>query len=367
MSLGKRRLVFALFALGVPTALALLRAYAQPAVVGHYRLTWLLVDWAGLAGSIAFALGLNWALRQVVERWIRPTRRASRIGLGLARAAVLLLVPGTFALAFLQVFPSRVLPWAVPQSYKLAAQDVTIEADALRLVGWYIPGRDEDAPAVVVAHGVGGSRADGLAGALVAHRIGFASLLLDHPGHGESDGVGATFGVREARGLKAAHDWLKARRPERPVYAIGYSMGGSAVLRAAAEYGIFERIVVDSTYGRLERVAKQTRLFIFGPAKGLAWSLLRFWALMLEGHDYSNSAPEEDVAKLRGRPLLIVHGTADRTVPVSEVEHLKAHAQGEVQVFLVEGADHTASIAHPGYSRRVGDFLLGRERLGAGP
>ena len=228
-------------------------------------------------------------------------------------------------------------------------------------MGWYIPGPDENAPAVVIAHGVGGSRSDALAGALVAHRSGFSSLVLDHPGHGESDGIGATFGVREGRALKVAHDWLKARSPNRPVHAIGYSMGGSAVLHAAAEYGIFERIVVDSTYGRLERVAKESRFFVFGPASGVPWTLVRFWAYLLTGHDYSNSAPEEDVARL-GRPLLIIHGTRDITVPVSEVEHLAAAAaKGTVQVFLVEGADHMRTIGHPEYSKRVGDFLLGVE------
>lgn len=212
---------------------------------------------------------------------------------------------------------------------------------------------------MVIAHGVGGSRSDGLAGALVAHRFGFASLVLDSPGHGESDGVGTTFGVREGEALRAAHEWLKARSPGRRIHAIGYSMGGSAVLHAAAEHGIFERIVVDSTFGRLERVAKETRFFVFGPASKLAWTLVRFWAQLLTGHDYSNVAPEEAVARLGGRPLLIVHGARDITVPVSEVAHLAAAARGTAEVFLVEGADHMRTIGHPQYSKRVGNFLSG--------
>lgn len=356
---GRKRLAFALFAVGVPALGALLRAYGQANVVGGYRWTWLLFDWALLVGSAAFALGCNWAMRRAIERWARPKRKPARVALAAGRMAVLVLVPGTFALAALQLYPSHVLPWAKPSAYRLPYEDVTIESEGLRVVGWFIPGGDEDAPAVVIAHGIGGSRSDGLAGALVAHRIGFASLLLDHPGHGESDGLGATFGAREGRALKAAHDWLKARKPARPVHAIGYSMGGAAVLRAAAEYGIFERVAVDSTFGRLERVAKDTRLFVFGPARGLVWSLVRCWALLLTGNDYSSAAPEEDVARL-GRPLLVIHGTADGTVPVSEVEHLVAAAGGKAQVFLVEGAGHMRTIGHPEYSKRVGAFLAGQ-------
>ncbi len=360
MTVRGKRIAFGLFAFAVPTLGAFLRPLAWLNAGGRYRLSWFFGDWLGLLAIVLFALGCNWALRHAVERWLRPERWPARIGLGATRAAVLLLLPGTFAMAVLQLFPGRVPPWTTPAAYRLPFEEVAIDADGLRLVGWYIPGADESAPAVVIAHGLGGSRADGLAGALVAHRIGFASLLLDHPGHAESDGFGTTFGLREARGLKAAHDWLRARSPGRPVHAIGYSMGGSAVLHAAAEYGIFERIVVDSTFGRLERVAREARLFVFGPASPVAWALLRFWASLISGDDLSNVVPEEDAAKLN-RPLLIIHGTADHTVPVSEAGQLRMHAGGMAQLFLVPGAGHLETIGHPDYSRLVGDFLLGVE------
>ncbi len=195
---------------------------------------------------------------------------------------------------------------------------------------------------------------------MVAHRFGFASVLVDLPGHGESDGFGSTFGFREARAVRLAHDWLKAKAPDRPVHALGYSMGGAAVIRAAARGGIFEKVVVDSTFGSLERVARQTRLFVFGPAEGVAWQAMRLWGLLLTGHDLAAETSEQLVARLH-RPLLIVHGTRDRTVPFAESDGLLSAAGPFGQRLVVEGADHLETIGHPAYSDTLGAFLLGEE------
>ena len=63
-------------------------------------------------------------------------------------------------------------------------------------------------------------------------RAGYAVLLVDLRAHGETPGEAITFGYRESRDVAAAARWLRSRSPERPVYAIGVSMGGAAIVLA---------------------------------------------------------------------------------------------------------------------------------------
>ena len=51
--------------------------------------------------------------------------------------------------------------------------------------------------------------------------------------------------------VKAAHDWLKMRYPDRRIDVVGYSMGAAAAVRAARTYGLFDRMVLDSCFARL--------------------------------------------------------------------------------------------------------------------
>jgi pimeloyl-ACP methyl ester carboxylesterase len=46
-------------------------------------------------------------------------------------------------------------------------------------------------------------------------------------------------------------------------------------------------------------------------------------------------------------PWLIVHGTADETVPSSEAEHLHSLSKGLSTLRLIEGANHGFDAKHP--------------------
>ena len=55
---------------------------------------------------------------------------------------------------------------------------------------------------------------------------------------------------------------------------------------------------------------------------------------------------EAAAAKIKA-PWLIVHGTADDTVPSSEAEHLHSLSKGMSTLRLIQGANHGFSATHP--------------------
>ena len=91
-------------------------------------------------------------------------------------------------------------------------------------------------PAIVLLHGLGGSRQDV---DFIAQRWAdtFAVLSFDARGHGQSGGLVSVDGPREIADTRAVHDWLASRSEIDPhaIGAWGISLGGGAVLRSLVE------------------------------------------------------------------------------------------------------------------------------------
>ncbi|MFY9579154.1 MAG: alpha/beta fold hydrolase [Gaiellaceae bacterium] len=90
-------------------------------------------------------------------------------------------------------------------------------------------------PAVIMFHGLGGTRADtnAIAEGSFASQ-GYAVLTTDFRGHGQSGGLSSIDGPREITDVRALFDWLAAR-PEidaKHIGAWGISLGGGAIWRS---------------------------------------------------------------------------------------------------------------------------------------
>ena len=109
-------------------------------------------------------------------------------------------------------------------------------------------------PAIVVLHGLGGTRGSltALTETAFASR-GFIVVAYDARGHGESGGLSSLAGAREVADLRAVVGWLAARRDVRDdaIGAFGISYGGGQVLRALVEGVPLAAAVVAETWSDL--------------------------------------------------------------------------------------------------------------------
>lgn len=199
------------------------------------------------------------------------------------------------------------------------------------------------APALVVAHGFTGSSRTPPVRRITErlHRHGFAVLAIDFRGHGRSGGLG-TAGDLEVHDVAAAVAQLRGRGHTR-VAVLGWSMGGSAVLRYAGLGGDADAVVsvsspatwfergtrsmrvvhwlCETRSGRLTcRVARRTRL-----ASG-AWATVP-------------AAPVEVVGSIAPTPLLLVHGSDDHYFPVRHALEL-ATAAPHADAWIEAGMGH---------------------------
>jgi uncharacterized protein len=275
-------------------------------------------------------------------------------------------------------YPHRHPPDGDPGDLGLPFEDVEVESGPLRLPGWWIPSRDGAAgPAVLLVHGWESTRDRTLPNAAVMHASGLHVLTIDVRGHGANPAeelpvTTGEFGADALAGLQ----WLLARPEVTRAGVLGHSMGGVGALLAAAAEPRTAAVVAVSTPADPYRLTRQTfrlaRLPLPGPfAYPLAW-LTTHVVLEPRGHTVRSVSASRAAARYRG-PLLLVHGTADRVVPIAHLRRLarsarrgRAHqvAAAPVDVLELSGADHSWLYEIPAYRASVARFLA---RWLAGP
>ena len=240
----------------------------------------------------------------------------------------------------------------------LAASAVRIPTSGGAFVaGWFAPG-ESGRGAVLLLHGVRGSRHAMTRRALFLHALGMATLAIDLPGHGESPAPRITFGANESHGVVAALSWLARRCPGERIGAIGVSLGAASLVLARPDPAP-SAVALESMYPTIEE-AVADRLAQRGgtPAAWLAPALL--WQMPWRlGVTPSQLHPIDALPALRS-PLMIAAGDADRHTTLAETQRLFDAARGDPKsLWIVPGAAHVDlhAFAHEDYERRVGGFM----------
>ncbi|MGW7055528.1 alpha/beta fold hydrolase [Streptomyces sp. NPDC054887] len=299
-----------------------------------------------------------------------------------------------------------------------AARRTVLRArDGVRIEALYEPADGGGAgPAIVVAHGFTGSvdRPAVRRAARVFRRYG-AVITFSFRGHGGSGGR-STVGDREVLDVAAAVRWARSLGHER-VLTVGFSMGGSVVVRHAALYrdeagggapggGVPHRGRTDArpadgaaqSAGRdpvraaresarprhdparsadqvsaradaVVAVSAPARWYYRGtaPMRRLHWVVTRpagrlvgRFGLRTRIHDRDWDpvplSPVEAAARLGATPLLVVHGDRDPYFPLDHPRALAA-AAGRGELWIVPGMGHAENAAEETLLTRIGAWL----------
>lgn len=202
------------------------------------------------------------------------------------------------------------------------------------LAAWYIPSRN--GAAIMLVHGSLGDRTSLWPEARALAAAGFGVMLVDLPGHGESEGP-VDWGDGGRAALSAAFTSLLAQPGIDPnrVGALGLSMGAMLAVQVAS---VDQRIRALLLSGCFSDAHRQT-LFEYrswGPITG--WPAV--WTYRIAGFDDSDQRPIDIIARVSPRPLLIVQGTEDGIVPPEMASELYAAAGPPRELWLVPGAGH---------------------------
>jgi fermentation-respiration switch protein FrsA (DUF1100 family) len=278
-------------------------------------------------------------------------------------AALLLGVVAPLALWYRRLHPDRVALDDDPGRHGLAYRPIEFASplDGTALAGWYLPSPTATGRTIVIAPGIDSNRLQGgitlaLAPALLG--AGFDVIAFDLRGEGESGAEPITFGAREqwdVLGAVREARFLGARS----VGVIGFSLGGDAAILAAARSPEIDAVVAESAFATFtETIGHELERMYLVPRPLATYALLGFH--VVSGVDPEGIAPERAISAIAPRPVLLIHGTADETVPPVNGERLLAAAgDTPAELWLVPGAGHAAGyVADPDeYGRRVVAFF----------
>jgi dipeptidyl aminopeptidase/acylaminoacyl peptidase len=241
--------------------------------------------------------------------------------------------------------------------------------DGVMLRAWCLTPRTWKGHSVLSLHGVGDNRENGVALAtmLVAH--GYRVLMPDARAHGVSGGAYATYGVLEREDIRQWVAWLRSRQPSGCVHGLGASMGAAQLLQAVTDPTLFCDVVAESSFESFREVAFDRIGQRVGTGPWLGRTLLRpvveagFVSVRLRDHvDLTAADPTRALRETR-TPVLLIHGLADRNMPVRHAYALAASNPERVTLWLVEGATHAAAwaAAPDAYPVRVLGFFAAHE------
>jgi abhydrolase domain-containing protein 17 len=245
-----------------------------------------------------------------------------------AAAVYVVLAAAAFVLA------DRVMFQPPPPGYRADAPGVLAlhTADGARIAAVFLP-NDAAEHAILYSHGNAEDLAHVLPRLRFLRELGFAVLGYDYRGYGASDGRPAA--AAAVRDIDAAYEHLVRERgvpPER-ILLYGASIGSGPTLDLAAREPV-AGVVLESAFTSAYRVMTH-------------WAVLPF-----------DRFPNIDRIRDVDRPVLVIHGTADRIIPFRHGQALYDAAPGPKRRLWVEAAGHNdvALVAGEAWGRAIRDF-----------
>ncbi|GAB5382695.1 MAG: alpha/beta fold hydrolase [Aliiglaciecola sp.] len=161
-------------------------------------------------------------------------------------------------------------------------------------------------------------------------RQGFQLIALDAPAHGRSLG-------NQSHPMRFVESMRLAEETYGPFYAvIGHSMGGGCSIYCALEGMQVEKVISIAGPANFKRVSRRFANFI-----GMSQSVIKRF---VEGVEKTVGIPFAQIdlvaraAELK-QPLLLVHDSDDKEIPISDAQQL-AHAVENSTLVCMQGLGH---------------------------
>ncbi|MBW4564707.1 MAG: alpha/beta hydrolase [Mojavia pulchra JT2-VF2] len=245
-------------------------------------------------------------------------------------------------------FPTSVIE-TTPEFFNLPYEEVWLPVTVRsrkteRIHGWWIKAKQPNAKVLLYLHGNGLNIGANIAHASRFYQLGFSVLLIDYRGYGRSEG---TFPNEMKVYQDAATAWnylvQQLKIPPNHIYIYGHSLGGAVAIDLAVKHSDAAGLIVENSFTSIQEVVAYRNLFWMFPVNLILTQ--RFESI-------------KKISKLK-MPVLLIHGTADLTVPFFMSQKLYAAAPEPKKLILVPEAGHNdvADLTGEQYLQWINDFV----------
>ena len=219
-------------------------------------------------------------------------------------------------------------------------------AERGELHAWWIPAEKitekTNAPTVLYLHGNFRNMSYNLENALRYRALGCNLLLVDYRGYGKSTG-GKPSETKVYEDAEAAWQYLLKQRGEKPqqTFIYGHSLGGAIAVDLALRHPEAAGLIIESTFTSMQAMGE------------LEYGFLPVGLLLNQRFE-----SRQKIAQLKA-PVLLIHGTWDKKVPVKMAQQLFEAAPQPKTLVLIEGGEHSnnAAVGWVEYRDAVADFV----------
>lgn len=231
-----------------------------------------------------------------------------------------------------------------PARMGMAYQPVQVPVGANGMLdGFWVPANAANAPTVLYFHGNYRNIGNNLEHTRNLHQLGFNVLLVDYRGFGRSTGAAKPSEALVYADAEATWQYLTKVRgtPANQAFIYGHSLGGAVAIDLASHHPEAAGLIADSTFTSMADMGRLNYGFL-----PIDWLITqRFESL-------------QKVASLK-LPVLFIHGTWDKKIPVEMGKRLYAAAPQPKTLLLIEGGEHnnSATIGWVEYRDAVSAFV----------
>ncbi len=248
-----------------------------------------------------------------------------------------------------------------PKNNGLVYTDFSVKTvDNYKISGWYIPVSSPKA-FVILLHGrltKDGGRAMMISHAKYLHDHGYAAVLFDMRGVGESDGKTITLGVNEWKDVMAVYDYIQTlpEAKNKKIGFMGISMGGVVALIAAGKEKIGDFVIASVPYksfvSLFTQQVKRENLF---PRFLFVW-LLALAALFELGPFYFLLNPLRLIKNIKA-PILLISAKNDTMIDPRDQWELYEAANKPKEFWQADTTHHVHGELRNEFEDKVINFL----------
>ncbi len=218
------------------------------------------------------------------------------------------------------------------------------------LVGLWFESPQPPIGTVVHFHGNFGNVSNHFLCAQFLTQYGFDVLVFDYEGYGGSEGKPSPKITVEDGVASIDYALSRDRGGRKSVAVFGQSLGGAVATVVSAQDKRVCAVVLEAAFHSYRGMA-------FDVLKRSVWT----WILVpvapwFIGTKYD---PEKWIAQISPRPLLLIHGDADKVVPMWTSERLYARAKEPKRLWIIKGAGHLQcrQVERDVYEKTIADFF----------
>ena len=276
--------------------------------------------------------------------WVFPAVIVFFFGLGLLAA---------------NLFRNKRIPHRkTPKAYGIAFKDVNIPtANGGTLYGWWIPG-EKSKPVLILIHGWNNNLGRFMPYIRKLNEYGYNLLVFDARSHGHSSDLKNPTVWTFTEDALAAARFLKESQiaGDSAIGIIGHSIGGGAAINASSKDSAIRAVVSIGGFAHPIAIMKSDLKARHIPYFPFAWLFFQYYHIA-HGIDFDRIAPVGNIPSVKGA-ILLIHGSADVQVPLSQAKELERAANPEkARLWILEEYGHNDCHHHPDFWQTITAFI----------